>query len=355
LLDFLKKKTTALLGIDISSNSIKLLELSKQGDTYKVEHYISRQLPDGAVVEKSIANLDLVGEVFQKISTLVKPSSIQAAVAVSGSAVITKIIEMKAGLSDAEMESQITAEADKYIPYPLSEVMIDFEIQRPSRKNDEMVEVLIAACKKENVELRIDALQMGGYEVKVVDIEVFAMERAFNLLCTQMDLSNEGIVAIMDIGALVTTLYILKDGASIYTKELVFGGARLLSAIQSNYAMSQSEAEASIKAGSLPQSYQADVLEPFKEELTEQLSRALQFFFSSSQYHDVDLIVLAGGVAPITGLVAELQEALSARTVVANPFAKMKVGSKVNIAQLKNDAASLLMASGLAIRGFGNG
>jgi type IV pilus assembly protein PilM len=352
LLDLFKKKTKAVLGIDISSSSIKLLELSKNGNQYMVERYASRPLPEGAVVEKNISNLEAVGEEMEKLASLAKTTTTKAAVAVSGSAVITKTIEMNASLTDAEMENQITVEADQYIPYPLDEVAIDFERQRPSKKNEGMVEVLLAACKKENVDSRVEALEVGGFEAQYVDIEAYAMERAFKLLCEQMDLDNSGIVAILDIGAVMTTIYILKDGVSIYTREQVFGGARLSQSVQSHYGLTTAEAEKAIIANELPESYAAEVLDPFKEELAEQLSRSLQFFFSSSQYNDVDLIVLAGGVASTAGLAEMLKGALSTKTVVANPFAKMAVGSKVNKAQLKNDAASLMMACGLAMRGF---
>ncbi len=352
MLDLFKKKTKAVLGIDISSSSIKLLELSKNGNQYMVERYASRPLPEGAVVEKNISNLEAVGEEMEKLASLAKTTTTKAAVAVSGSAVITKTIEMNASLTDAEMENQITVEADQYIPYPLDEVAIDFERQRPSKKNEGMVEVLLAACKKENVDSRVEALEVGGFEAQYVDIEAYAMERAFKLLCEQMDLDNSGIVAILDIGAVMTTIYILKDGVSIYTREQVFGGARLSQSVQSHYGLTTAEAEKAIIANELPESYAAEVLDPFKEELAEQLSRSLQFFFSSSQYNDVDLIVLAGGVASTAGLAEMLKGALSTKTVVANPFAKMAVGSKVNKAQLKNDAASLMMACGLAMRGF---
>jgi type IV pilus assembly protein PilM len=352
LLELFKKNTKAVLGIDISSSSIKLLELSKHGEKFQVERYASRPLPEGAVVEKNIANLDAVGEEMEKLASIAKSQSSRAAVAVSGSAVITKIIELNASLTDAEMENQITVEADQYIPYPLEEVAIDFERQKPSRKNEGMVEVLLAACKKENVDGRVEALEMGGFEAMYVDIEAYAMERAFRLLCEQMDLDPSGIVAIMDIGATMTTIYILKDGASIYTREQVFGGARLSQAVQSHYGLSAAEAEKAIMENELPESYAGEVLEPFREELVEQLSRSLQFFFSSSQYNDVDTIVLAGGAASTLGLAEKMQEALSTRTVVANPFAKMSIGSKVNKGQLRNDAASLMMACGLAMRGF---
>ena len=352
MLGLFNKKDKSLLGIDISTSSIKLLELSRHGRNYKVEHYVSRHLPEGAVVEKNIVDVDVVGDEILKLATLAKTKTNLAAVAVSGSAVITKTVEMNAALTDVEMENQIAVEADQYIPYPLEEVAIDFERQRPSKKNEGMIDVLLAACKKENVESRTDALQIGGFEAAVVDIEAYAMERALQLLSSQMELSLDGIVAVMDIGATMTTVFIFKDGESIYTREQVFGGARHSLAIQSRYGLSPVEAEEALMSGELPESYEEEVLAPFREELVEQLSRSLQFFFSSSMYHDVDLIILAGGAASTEGLAEMIQEGLSTRTVVANPFAKMQVGNKVNKAQLKNDASGLMIACGLAMRGF---
>ena len=352
MLSVFSKKNNALLGIDISSSSIKLLELSKSGSKYKVENYSSRPLPDGAVVEKNIANLDAVGEEMLKLATLTKTGTEKAAVAVSGSAVITKIIEMNAAMSDSEMENQIVVEADQYIPYPLDEVAIDFERQGMSKKNEDMVEVLLAACKKENVDSRVAALEIGGYEAKVVDIEAYAMERAFNIMCEQMDLEKEGLSAIIDIGATMTTMYILRDGVSIYTREQVFGGAQLSIEIQNRYGLSPADAAAALVNGELPDGFESDVLKPFILEMSDQIGRTLQFFFSSSQYNDVDLIVLAGGTASTVGLAEMVQEELGTKTVVANPFAKMGMNNKVNKKQLQNDAASLMMACGLAIRGF---
>lgn len=352
MVSLFSKKNHALLGIDISSSTIKLLELSKTGAKYKVENYSSRPLPDGALVEKNIANLDAVGEEMLKLSTLIKTGSTKAAVAVPGAAVITKTIEMNASMSDAEMENQISVEADQYIPYPLDEVALDFERQGPSEKNEDMVEVLLAACKKENVDTRVAALEIGGFEAKVVDIEAYAMERAFNLMCEQMELDKEGLAAVIDIGATMTTMYILRDGVSIYTREQVFGGAQLSMEIQNRYGLSKAEADNALVNNDLPEGFEDDVLKPFIHEMSEQIGRTLQFFFSSSQYNDVDLIVLAGGSASTAGLSDMVQEELGTRTVVANPLAKMGVANKVNKKQLQNDAASLMMACGLAIRGF---
>ncbi len=277
----------------------------------------------------------------------------QAAVAVAGSAVITKTIQMAAGMSEQELESQITVEADQYIPYPLDEVSIDFEVQGPSDQNPDQVDVLLAACRKENVELREDSLEIGGLEAKVVDVEAYAMERAFELIQPQVDTdTDEQTVAIIDIGATMTTLSVLADGKTIYTREQLFGGKQLTEEIQRRYGLSQEEAGLAKKQGGLPDDYEMEVLEPFKEAVVQQVARSLQFFFSSSQYNEVDYVVLAGGTASTAGIAEMVQDKVGTTTVIANPFAEMALNSRVNASALSNDAPSLMIACGLAMRSF---
>ena len=171
MLGLLKKKANTLLGIDVSSTTVKLLELSRAGGRYKVEAYAVEPLPPGAVVEKNIVELEGVGQALEKVLARSRTSLKQAAVAVAGSAVITKTIEMDAGLDPDEMEEQIKLEADQYIPYPLDEVAIDFEVQGPSPRNPEREEVLLAACRRENVDIREAALALAGLTAKIVEVE----------------------------------------------------------------------------------------------------------------------------------------------------------------------------------------
>ncbi|MFD2231596.1 pilus assembly protein PilM [Alkalimarinus sediminis] len=347
------KKANTLIGIDISSTSVKLLEIGKNGNRYRVESYGVEPLPPNAVVEKNINDAEAVGEVIKRVVAKSRTSSKQAAVAVAGSAVITKTIQMAAGLSEQELENQITVEADQYIPYPLDEVSIDFEVQGPSEQNPDQVDVLLAACRKENVELREDSLEIGGLEAKVVDVEAYAMERAFELIEAQMDIdADERTVAVVDIGATMTTLSVLADGKTIYTREQLFGGKQLTEEIQRRYGLSQEEAGLAKKQGGLPDDYDMEVLEPFKEAVVQQVARSLQFFFSSSQYNEVDTVVLAGGTASTTGIAEMVQEKVGTTTIVANPFADMALNSRVNASALSNDAPSLMIACGLAMRSF---
>ncbi|MYM63580.1 pilus assembly protein PilM [Pseudomaricurvus sp. HS19] len=352
ILGFLERKAKPVLGLDISSTSIKLLELSRQGERLRVESYAVKALPPNAVVEKNINDVEAVAEVLR---TLIKQSRTKvrdAAVAVSGSAVITKLIEMPAGLSDDVLETQIAMEADQYIPYPLDEVAIDFEIQGVSEASPDQIEVLLAACRRENVDLRVASLELADLKPKVVDVEAYTMERAFGLISEQLEEQGDQVVAIVDIGATMSTLSVLVGGKTVYTREQLFGGKQLTEEIQRRYGLSMEEAGLAKKQGGLPDDYAEEVLEPFKDAAVQQVTRSLQFFFSSSQYNDVDHIVLAGGVAALEGLPELISEKLGTEVTVANPFANMSVASNVNAVALKNDAPAMMIAVGLALRSF---
>lgn len=343
-----------MLGLDISSTSVKLLELSKSGGKYRVESYGVEPLPENAVVEKNISDVEGVGEAIQRLVDRCKTKVKQAAVAVAGSAVITKTIEMGADMSEDEMENQLQVEADQYIPYPLDEVALDFEVQGPSPRNEGQVEVLLAACRKENVEMREAALELGGLKAKIVDIEAHCMQRAFDLIREQFedDEDEDRIIAIIDIGATMTTLSVLTNSGTPYTREQLFGGKQLTEEIQRRYSLSVEEAGLAKKQGGLPDDYETEVLQPFKEAVVQQVTRSLQFFYSSSAYDDVDHIILAGGTSSIEGLADMVSAKLGTPTSIANPFLNMSLSSKVNEVSLSNDAPAMMIACGLAMRSF---
>ena len=347
------KKSSAVLGLDISSSSVKLLELSKQGDRFRVESYAVVPLPAHAVVENNITDVEAVGDVIKRVVSKSRSGIKQAAVAVSGSAVITKEIQMDGGINEFEMEDQIALEADQYIPYSLDEVAIDFEVQGPSKINPDKVDVLIAACRKENVDVRKDALNIAGLTTKVVDVEAYALERAYQLIESQLNAHGDDlVVAIMDVGVTMATLSVIAKGKTVYTREQVFGGKQLTEEIQRRYGLLLEEAGLAKKQGGLPDDYEAEVLNPFREAVVQQVARAMQFFFGASQYNSVDYVVLAGGTSAIPGLVNMVEEKTGTPTLVANPFADMSISSRVNASALSNDAPSLLIACGLAMRSF---
>lgn len=347
------RKNPPLVGLDISSTAIKLLELSRSGGRYRVESYTVEPLPANSVVEKSIADVEAVGEAIRRAVKRSGTKCRHAAVAVAGSAVITKVISMPSSVGDDEMESQISLEADQYIPYPLDEVNLDFEVLGPSAKNPERVDVLLAASRSENVESRTAAAEMGGLTARIVDVEAFAMENAFSLIAEMMEDGGAGrTIAVVDIGATMTTLNVMHDRKSIYTREQVFGGKQLTEEIQRRYGLSYEEAGLSKKQGGLPDNYIPEVLEPFKESMVQQVGRSLQFFFSSSPYNGVDHIVLAGGCASIPDIDELIAQKTGTETSIANPFANMSLSGKVRPESLSSDAPSMMIACGLALRSF---
>ncbi|MCB1865125.1 MAG: pilus assembly protein PilM [Chromatiales bacterium] len=347
------KKSKPLLGLDISSTAVKLLELSQNGPRFHVESYAVEPLPENAVVEKKIADVDAVGDAVGKVVRRSGTRTRRAAVAVAGSAVITKVISMPASLRPNDLDTQIRLEADQYIPYPLDEVNLDYEVLGPTPKNPEMVDVLLAASRSENVEDRVGALKIAGVDAVIVDIEAYAMENAFSLLTHHIAGGTDGkVVAIADIGATTTTLTVLDRKQIAYTREQSFGGRQLTEEIQRRYGLSYEEASMAKRQGGLPDNYVPEVLEPFKEAMAMQISRSLQFFFSSSAHNAVDHILLAGGSASIPGVDELLAEKMGTACSVANPFASMSLSPRVKPQALSNDAPALLIACGLARRAF---
>jgi len=265
-MSWLSRNPSAVLGVDISTAAVKLLELSRVGARYRVESYSVAPLPQDAIVDKNITNIEQIGAVIKAAVKQSGTRAKQASVAVAGSSVMTKIISMPASLSDRDMEEQIMVEADQYIPYSLDEVNLDFEVQGITKNNPDMVDVLLAASRRENIEDRVAALAYAGLKAVVVDVEAFAMENAFSLLADQLpEGAGNMTVAIADIGATMTSLNILHEGKTVYTREQGFGGKQLTEEIQRRYGLSYEEAGLAKKHGGLPDNYVTDVLEPFKK------------------------------------------------------------------------------------------
>ncbi len=349
----LTRKKPTILGLDISSTSVKLLELKQDGDKYRVQSLAVEPLPDNAVVDKNIQDVEAVGQTIQKAVTRSGTKTKNAAVAVSGSAVITKIITMPNDLSDNELEAQIEMEADQYIPYPLEEINLDFEVIGESENNPDTVDVLLAASRSENIELRSAALTLGGLTPKIVDVEAYTIENSSKLISHHIENDNNGkVIAVIDIGSTMTSLNVVKNNHLIYSREQSFGGKQLTEEIMRRYGLAYEEAGRLKKEGGLPDNYIHEVLEPFKETIAQQASRFLQFFYTSGQHNSVDLIALAGGCASIPGIDELIESRLDTPTIIANPFADMSLASKVNPQALSNDAPSLMIACGLAMRSF---
>lgn len=356
----LKRKKPSLLGIDISSTSVKLVELSQTDTGYRVESLAVEPLPANAVSEKNIQDVEAVGDTLSRALKKSGSKCKLAALAVPGSSVITKVITMPASLSDSEMETQIELEADQYIPYPLEEINLDFQVLGETKGNPETVDVLLAASRSENVEMRTAIAEISGLTTKIIDVEAYTIEKATRLLTPSTQTSSDDateetppfVIAVLDVGATMTSLNVIENNELIYTREQAFGGKQLTEEIMRRYGLAYEEAGRLKKVGGLPDNYIPEVLEPFKENMAQQVSRFLQFFYTAGQHESVDLIALAGGCASIPGIDELISTQLGVETIIANPFAEMDLSNKVNSQALGNDAPALMIACGLAMRSF---
>jgi len=347
-------KARQLTGLDISSSSVKMVELAGgEKDGYRIERYAIEALPRDAVVDGNISSLDAVSETIRRAVRRMGAGVKEIAVALPASAVITKKIILPGGLREQDMELQVESEANQYIPFALDEVNLDFQVIGPSPANPDEVEVLIAASRKEKVEDRVAVVEAAGLKAMVMDVESFAAEAAFELVSRQLPGGGSNkIVALIDIGANVMNVSVLRNGQQMYSREQAFGGVQLTQDIARQYGMNIEEAEAAKRTGGLPEDYERDLMRPFMDSLALEVSRALQFFFTSTQYNQVDHIVLAGGCAVMPGLSEVVGGRTQVPTVVANPFAGMALSSRVRPKNLLADAPSLMVACGLALRRF---
>lgn len=350
----LNSKARSLIGLDISSSAVKMVELATNGkDGYRVERYAIEVLPKDAVSDGNIANLDGVVDCVRRAWKRLGTSTRNVAMALPGSAVITKKIIVPGGLREDELEAQVESEANQYIPFSIDEVNLDFQVIGPAPAVPDELEVLIAASKKERVEDRVAVADAAGLKAVVVDVESLAALSAFELVERQLpDGGKNQVVALIDAGASVMNLTVLRNGQQVYTREQAFGGAQLTQDIARHYGMSHEDAEAAKRAGNLPEGYEAELLSPFMENLALEVSRALQFFFTSTQYNKVDHLVMAGGCAVIPGVDEVVATRTQINTLIANPFANMVLSDRVRAKSLLADSSSLMVACGLALRRF---
>ncbi len=347
------KKKPPLVGIDISASSVKVLELSKSGQQYRVERYAVEPLPQNAVVEHAITEIEQVANAVERAYKRSGTKAKHAAVAIAAAHVICKTVRMPANLNENELQSQIEVEAEHHIPYPLDEVNLDFSVIGPSEDNPEESDVLLAACRKEIVDDYLAVIQSARITPLVVDVETYAMENAYGLIAQQMPGAGmERTAAVLDVGATTMNVTVMHNNRSVYTRDHNFGGRQLTEEIQRRYGLSYEEAGLAKKQGGLPDNYQSDVLRPFMEGMCQEIMRALQYFYSSSPFNSVDQILLAGGCAQILGIDEMVGARVGITTQIANPFATMSVASRVKTQLLTNEAPSLMVSCGLALRSF---
>ena len=348
-----RPNNTSLIGVDISSAAVKLVELGKMKGKYSVEAYAAEPLPNNAVVEGRIENIDEVIITLRKALKKSGSKTRHAAIAVSANEAITKTLSVPADLNDREIEEYVIAEAEKHIPYSLDEVRLDFDTTDKEDSDTGTIPVLLAASRIENVDVRADILSSVGLTAKIVDIESYAIESSYQLLNRRLDLQGKtNTVAIVDIGATVTTLNVLVDGRIVFTREHAFGGQILTQDIEREYGLTNQEAGLAKKQSNDLAHYDIKVLQPFTQNMVTAVVRALQFFASSSHHTKVEHTILAGGCALIDGVAEQISQEIDCSVSIANPFAGMIIKPHISMPAISSDSPTLLTACGLSLRGL---
>ena len=353
-LDIFKPKAPPLFGMDISSSAIKMVELAEAGKgAQRVERYAIEPLAKDSVLDGNISNLESVAETVRRAWKKLGTRTKNVALALPTAAVITKKIVCPAGLREEDLELQVEGEANQYIPFALDEVNLDFQVLGPAPSGEAEVEVLIAASRKEKVEDRVAVAEAAGLKALVMDVESYAMQTAFELIRRQ--LPNDGRdqnVAVIDLGASIMNITVLRNDQAVYAREQAFGGHQLTQDIARHYGLSPEEAENAKRSGGLPDSYDTEVLRPFMENAALEIQRAMQFFFTSTQFNSIEHILLTGGTSTLQGLEDMVSTRTRVNAMVANPFANMSIAPRIQLKRLISDAPALMIACGLAMRRF---
>lgn len=352
----IKKRSRSLFGVDVSTARVKMLELDRDGSGFRVLSYASEPLPQGAVAGHQVVDAEAVAESISRALERAGSKTRDAAIAVSGPAVISKIIDMPSAMSDAELNEQIHFDAAQYIPHPVDEVNLDFQVLEPHPVNDELNRVLLVACRRDNIEMRVAALEMAGMKVRLVDVEEYALQNACQLLTAQNPaIADDAGVAVFDIGAHDTRLTVQRNGRSVYTREIAFGGQAIAEQLISQHKLADlDQLQALLGTGDLPPAAIADDVRAFAEQLATQIERSLHFYVSAAAAENeaIDQIIVVGGPTRYPGLDAALREHIVQPLALGNPLAGMMASAAARRNRVDLNAPSLMVTAGLALRGI---
>lgn len=349
-----KPKPKPVLGLDISTSSVKVVELAKSGSSYRVVCYAIEPMPANAIQDKVILDIDEAGAALKRAYKRSGSRLKEAATALGGATVINKSIQLPEGLTDFEFEEQVEFQAGQHIPFPVDEVAYDFEVKGPASDGSRRVDALLVATRRDNVEHRQAVLEIARLRPYILDCEAFALENAYDLLRNQLiDQGRSRTVALVDFGSTNTTFSVFHDNAIVYTRDQAFGGRQLTEDIMRRYEMTYEDASRAVRHGGLPDDYREALVLPFIDDMAQQINRAQSFYLAStSVHHNLDQIVICGGCAMLAGASERIAGNLKIPTVVANPFKDLKLSSKARAQGIERDAPMLMVACGLALRSF---
>lgn len=349
---FSKSSRGRMLGIDLGTTSVKVLEFSRSGRSLVVERYGYEPLTPGVIIDHKIKDVEAVATSVRRAIKKSGSKAKRASVCVPSGNVITKLISIQSDLDERELESVVEMEADRVVPYSLDEVNIDFMPLGKSASNPGEDDVQIVVCRKTVVEDLVTVLGEVDIEPAIIDVDTFTLSRVHGLV-------NQGLVgagarrtcALIDFGSNASRFMVFHNNQLVYNRDTAFGGRQLIDGINQKYGMPHDEAMIALRKGDLPDSFKSEVMKPYVKSLVQEVLRSLQFFYSSSTYNSINELLITGGCAQIGNIEKIIEKRIEIPTAILNPFASTRIGSKIDKDRFRKDIPSLAIASGLALRG----
>ncbi|MFT6269339.1 MAG: type IV pilus assembly protein PilM [Alphaproteobacteria bacterium] len=343
------KKAKTIIGLDIGTKYIKAVSLDISTSSTKILSYACEPITGNAFAEREIKDFDAISKTLKKVKIALQDRSKYCALAVAGSSVISKLVFMEPDQTDFELESQIELEADSLIPYPLSEVYLDFEELRMSESHDGKVEVLLSAAHRDLVDSRMTVVRENLFEPKIIDIESNALGEAFIQYMEDV-IEEDEVVCCVNVGASLLQLTVVQNNQVIYAKEHAFGLNKLNQDLSLIYGVEVQEVEQQIYNKTAPEDWFTETMPGFYASLQQQIQRAIQMYTSTTHKPSPSKIYLTGGVTNLPNACEELDKELSVPVSFFNPFSGMEISDKINAEKLLSIAPQLTIAVGLATR-----
>jgi len=349
---FLKKKN--LFALDVGSYSIKLVELKALKKGFQLVNLATAPLPSEAIVDGALMDPGAIAEAITSLVGSIKTKTTDVATSVAGHSVIIKKITL-AAMTEDELADSIQWEAEQYVPFDIADVNLDFQILGPDPADESQMEVLLVAAKKEIVDDYTAVLAEAGLNPVVMDIDAFACQ---NMLEINYSLPEGESVAVVNIGASLSNINIIKDGLSLFTRDVANGGNQFTEEIAKRFGISYEDADAAKLGkkveGTEPSDIKA-VVQESSDSFSSEIARTVDFFMATNPDDHVSKVFICGGGAKVENLDKVLADKLGISVEVANPFNAINCNGKAFDGQyIAEEGPSFAVAVGLAIRKEGD-
>lgn len=345
-----------LVGLDIGSSAIKVAQLKESKGRYFLQKFGVKPLEPEVIVDGTVMD---EGRVVSAIQELFEETNIKnkyVAVSISGHAVIVKKISLPP-MPDEELEGQVKLAAEQYIPFDINEVNIDFHVLPPDPASDGQgdMAVILVAAKKDKINELTELVKTARLIPMVMDVDAFAIE---NMHGINYPLAQEETTALVNLGASVMNVNIIRAGSSLFTRDIPLGGNRYTEAIQREMGLSFEEAEESKKkegSGEATGMSVGNVLDSVNAEVASEIARTVDYFKTSGANADLNRVLVCGGVAKAKGLIQQLSDRMQVPVEIADPFAEIDTtGCEMDPDLLAELAPSAAVGVGLALRAVGD-